>query len=251
MSIIDPQISVFVITYNEEKILPYFLKHYSQFASKIIIYDNESSDNTVNIAKEFNKDQTRVTCWSYCSKNQLNDGIYLDIKHAAGNKCDTEYCIIVDCDEFLYHPNIKKFITDNKNVDVFQPRGFNMISTEFPNSSQLITQTHTRGAFSDNYSKICLFKPKSISSYVYEMGCHRAIFKDVNNQTIKPYQHPDLKLLHYKNLSFEYRTQKHNEYRNRLSDFNKQTGAGVHYQYDRSRQLAEFNSLLNNSSKII
>ena len=251
MSTINPQISVFTIAYNEEKILPYFLNHYSQFATNIIIYDNKSSDNTVNIAKNFNRTHTNVECWGYDTDNQLNDKVYLDIKHSVASRCKTEYCIIVDCDEFLYHPNIKDFINENLDVTVFQPYGFDMVSAEFPNSFQPITQTHTNGTVSDNYSKVCLFKPKQVSSYIFEMGCHKAVFKNINHQIIIPYRHPELKLLHYKNLSFRYRIQKHNEYKNRLSSFNKQTRAGIHYQFDESVQLAEFNTLLKNSTKII
>jgi glycosyltransferase involved in cell wall biosynthesis len=45
--------TVFTITYNEELMLPYFVNHYrSRFTNcKIVVYDNESIDKTVDIAE--------------------------------------------------------------------------------------------------------------------------------------------------------------------------------------------------------
>ena len=45
-------IDVFAICYNEEIILPYFLKHYKKFVRNITVYDNMSTDNSVNIMNE-------------------------------------------------------------------------------------------------------------------------------------------------------------------------------------------------------
>jgi len=45
-------IDVFTTCYNEEIILPYFIRHYKQFARNITIYDNMSTDNSINIIEE-------------------------------------------------------------------------------------------------------------------------------------------------------------------------------------------------------
>ncbi len=41
------KIDVFTTCYNEQIILPYFLKHYKKFANNITVYDNMSTDNSV------------------------------------------------------------------------------------------------------------------------------------------------------------------------------------------------------------
>mgnify|MGYP002639135158 FL=1 len=77
------KIEVFAVCYNEEIILPYFLRHYRQFASNITIFDNMSTDSSVGIMKEANVNiipfdtdgrfeeasliQIRNNCW----KNQM------------------------------------------------------------------------------------------------------------------------------------------------------------------------------------
>ena len=44
-------IHVYNIVHNEEFLLPYYLRHYEQFADKIFIFDDESTDRTAEIAK--------------------------------------------------------------------------------------------------------------------------------------------------------------------------------------------------------
>jgi glycosyltransferase involved in cell wall biosynthesis len=49
-------VTIFTVTYNEELLLPFFIRHYRErFPNcNIVVYDNESTDNTVKIAKENN-----------------------------------------------------------------------------------------------------------------------------------------------------------------------------------------------------
>ena len=44
------KIACYTITYNEELMLPHFIKHYKQFCDKIVVYDNMSTDRTKEIA---------------------------------------------------------------------------------------------------------------------------------------------------------------------------------------------------------
>ena len=47
------KLSVGIITFNEEKILPVTLKAASKVADEIVIVDSNSSDGTVEIARNF------------------------------------------------------------------------------------------------------------------------------------------------------------------------------------------------------
>lgn len=48
-----PRIHVYTICWNEERFLPYFLRHYGAFAEEITVFDNGSDDNSVAIARAF------------------------------------------------------------------------------------------------------------------------------------------------------------------------------------------------------
>lgn len=246
MSTTDPTIEVFAICYNEEKIMPFFLKHYSKFCSQITIFDNHSTDRTIEIIENFAK-TFPVELILYDTNNTLDDSAYLSIKNNCWKKSKADYVIVVDSDEFVYHENIKKFIIDNPK-SIYKPKGYDMVSDIFPTGDDIL-QIKT-GKYSVNYSKLALFNPKEVLEINYNLGCHTA------NPTLKERcgeikEENDLKLLHYKNLSFDYRINKHTEYMKRFSEFNKSTGSGIHYFFDKSKQHEEFLTLQNGSAVII
>jgi hypothetical protein len=239
-------IELFTICYNEEKILPFFLDHYS-FCKKINIYDNNSTDNSVNIAR--NCTFANVNVINYDTNNTLDDSVYLQIKNNVWKNSDCDYVIVVDMDEFLYHPNFEQFINDTQQP-VYKPYGYNMVSESFPISGKFISQIKT-GVPDINYNKQVLFSPNTISEINYTLGCHHADPLDKNGHSVTALQYNELKLLHYKNISIDYKLEKHKLYSSRFSEYNKQTGAGIHYTDSRESQIDVFNQMLKHSTIII
>lgn len=244
----EPTIEVFTITYNEEKIINFFIDHYMQFCSKITVMDNYSTDNTAEIVKSYNSE--KIALKYYNSSNSLDDSIYINIKNNCWKDSTADYVIVVDCDEFIYHNNLKSFLNKTRQP-VYRPIGFDMVSDNFPPLCGQLTDVITEGVFSSNYSKMCLFSPSKLAGINYELGCHNAQPIDKNNSRVTAFESPELKLLHYKNLSFDYRYSKHVEYNKRMSNFNSQTGSGIHYTYSKEQQYNEFVSIYNNRKKII
>jgi len=70
------QIELYAVAWNEEKIIEYFLRYYSAFCDKIVIYDNESTDRTPEIVRSY--PNTELRSWS--SNNQINENLYLVMK---------------------------------------------------------------------------------------------------------------------------------------------------------------------------
>ena len=239
------KIELFTISYNEEKILPFFLKHYAKFCHAINVYDNMSTDNSLDILRNFK--ETDVNIISYDTGSKLNDSVYLDIKNNCWKHSTADYVIVVDADEFLYHTDIINFLKNTKK-SIYKPVGYDMCSEKFPEND--LFNDVTTGVRSVNYDKICIFDPSKIENINYVLGCHQA--HPTYTQTVDPiYISNDLKMLHCKNLSFDYRFNKHQEYIQRLSDFNVETGAGIHYTYTREQQYMEFQNILNNSERVI
>jgi len=242
-------IDCYTITYNEEKMINFFLNHYSPFCRNITIFDNQSTDNTVNIVKS-HKNISNISLYQYDSGDKLNDAIYINIKNNCWKKSNADYVIIVDCDEFLYNQNgIEKFLSDT-NKKIYKPHGYDMISEKFPLGDNVFDSVKM-GIPSENYSKCVMFSPKLMSEINYELGCHRCHPIDSESEIAIPSIYNDLKLLHFKNLSFNYRFERHKMYMNRFSEFNKSHGSGIHYTYDRDKQFNEFNEILKKSKTII
>lgn len=243
-------IEVYTICYNESKFINLFLNYYAQFASKIIIYDNYSTDDTCDKINRFNICPTEII--KYDTGNQIRDDIYLEIKNNCWKNSKADYVIVCDVDEILYHQDLLNFLKNNK-FNVFKPMGFNMVSDFFPSEeNQIINQVKT-GVFDVKFSKCILFKPNELNEINFGPGCHKC-FPTAKSE-LKLYDSLEddrqLKLLHYKNISFQYRMEKNKAFAQRLSDFNRLHNMGFHYLWDNDEQYAEYLKLWNHRKQII
>lgn len=245
-------ITVYTIAHNEERLLPFFLSHYSQFCKKIVIYDNESTDRTVEIAR--NTKGVDVEIIPIDTSNRLNDSMYIDVRGKCWQGSDSDYVILVDVDEFIYHPHIKDYLYTTKKP-IYKPTGCNMISEIFPEEGVLLTDQIKSGVVDKTYDKPVIFSPNLIESVSYQLGTHGGIFNYKNENTVIDTADlsvdKEIKLLHYKNLSFDYRLNRHRYFTSRLSEFNTTTLAGIHYTWSESRQRDEFDNILLNATKVI
>jgi hypothetical protein len=241
------KIEAFVICKNEELIMPHLLNYYSQFCQKITFYDNESTDNTLNIINNFDKCQTKII--TYSTNGEIRDDIYVEIKNSCWKQSDCDFVIIIDSDEFLYHDNLVEFLSNNI-FDVYYPTGYNMISNYFPEDySKLLTDQVTLGEYCKNYSKSVIFNPKTIKEINYGIGAHES--NPIGYSNISIYNGDDLKLLHYKNLGFDYRYNKNSAYGKTLSNYNLTRGFGWHYNMSENEQYSEYSNLYQNKKQVI
>lgn len=247
LEILKPRISVYSLCWNEEKLLPHYLNHYGKFAHKITIFDNESTDNSVEIIKSFEGCKTEVI--TYNTNNKINDFKYLEIKNNCWKSDPSEYVIVCDLDEFLYVDNIFEYLAENDIYDVHTPNGYDMVSTVFPTYNTLITQQVIDGFFHTGLCKSILFKPNMLSNINYTPGAH-TINPTGYNLIIKS-NDDQLKLLHYKRLSLDYMINRYELLKNRLSDLNVRLSAGSHYQKTKELVEEEYNYSLNNSTQIL
>lgn len=222
------KIFVYVMCYNEEFMIPFFLQHY-HFADKIFVYDNESTDRS----RELLMQDPRCTIITF--KTQFNDKIHQYIKNNCWKQhrgqCD--YVIVCDMDEFLYTGiDIKQYLNTlkkaNKTYDIFRMRGFNMVSLDDnlnPNIP-LIEQVKC-GVPSHNYSKNIIFNPNRVRDINYTVGAHSIRIQGRYNWG------PMLNLLHFKFIGGIDRVRRrYDEIKKRLSEVNLKRGYSVHYSHD-------------------
>ena len=74
-----PKVHAYIISFNEQRIIKHTLDFYSSFCSKIFLFDNGSTDDTLSIAKEFEK----VKIIHFDTYGKMDDRMHVHIKTSA------------------------------------------------------------------------------------------------------------------------------------------------------------------------
>lgn len=158
-------VSIYTIAYNEELVLPQFIRWYRSRLPdcRIVVYDNESTDGTRQAALDNDCD-----VFTYSTGNSLSDGVFLRIKNSCWKDADTDWVMVVDCDEFVDvdGDDIGGFEDDKKTI--VSGVGYNMCNVE--GVSELAEMRFgIRGLL---YDKPILFNKGFIREMNYNPGCH-------------------------------------------------------------------------------
>jgi hypothetical protein len=237
------KIEAFAICYNEEALLPYYLKHYSEFCDQITIFDNYSTDRSEEICKA----NPKVRLIKYDTGNQIRDDIYLQIKNNCWKTSDADWVIVGDIDELVYHADIIKAL---KNVilsdaTIITPQMYNMYSEKFPTTEGQIYEEVYLGIACG--SKTNVFRPREITNVNYDPGCHVAHPEG----NVVFYHVVGMKTFHMRFLGKQWVIDRNEQSRKRLSEINKQLGWGIHY-HDTAEQISnDFDRDIKQAIKVI
>jgi len=242
-----PKVDLHVLCWNEEKIIPSFLKHYENWVDRIIVYDNKSNDNSVKILTEHPK----VTIISYDTGGEIRDDAYLQIKNNLWKNSigRADIVIVCDMDEFLYTENIGTLIRNfnDSSATIIKPVGYDMIIEDFDITKSVDLLSDVKyGIRHNHFDKLCMFKPSEIKEINYNFGCHVA-----NPSGNVKYFDGDVKLLHYKKIGLKYFLDKMGSYHKRLSKFNRDRSLGYQYDFDREKHITDFTKDSHKSKKVI
>lgn len=244
-------IHVYSLCYNEEEILPLYLRHYKQFTDKIIVYDNHSTDNSVKILKENDVDVRTFT-----TNNTFDDIVMLNMwnnmyKESRGV---ADWVVVCCIDEFLYHPNIRDVLKTYKiqGANIARVEGFNMLAEDenvYEDLSKLegqIYDTIKTGTPWEGDNKFLVFNPGVDINY--QAGCHVC-----SPEGWYPKFSADcvLKNLHYSLRGKEKSLQKNQAFRDRMSENNKNLNLGFHRMDDNFFLESNYYMVKNNLRKVI
>ncbi len=216
-------VTVYTITYNEERLIEYFINHYRKNfpGCDINVFDNYSTDKTVEIAKKHN-----CNVIMYDTNNKLSDKKYLEIKNSCWKDSKTDWVIVCDCDE-LISINHNDLILESKNlVNLFKPEGYSIMNFE----DELNLEKMVYGFRDLGFDKTIIFNKKHIKNINYGPGCHHCS-PEVNDGYTLKYNTTNYKLIHYKYLHPNYSVERHKMFGERLSEDNKKHGWGIHYTF--------------------
>lgn len=207
-------ITIFTIAFNEEIMLPFMIEHYrNRFSNcKIIIYNNQSTDKTKEIALNNKCD---VIDWD--TQNKIDDNKIRDLKNNCWKNATTDWVMVCDPDELL-DINQNQLLEEEKNgVSIIRSKGYHMINME----NNLDLKNIKYGIRTEMHDKSYLFNHKFINEINYNHGSHQS--SPAGN--IK-YSDNEYMLYHYKYISPDFLVERSKYTFQRLSDINKKMGWG-------------------------
>lgn len=216
-------IELFTTSWNEEFMLPRMVDFYRARIPDIIIhvYDNHSTDNTVQIAKEMG---CHVHSWD--TNGEIRDDLLLEFKNNIWKNSKADWVIVCDVDEWVdFKPDWVP-----ESMDWFRSEGYNMVNEQ-------------QGMRYHLQDKVCVFRPK-IGEVRYSPGAHTA-----SPQGTKANWSPVLYHMKYA-FGVERVIEQYKHYVQRLSQFNKDKGYGFHYAFNEQQIREEYDFHNNNLQQV-
>jgi hypothetical protein len=232
-------IVMYGIVWNEELMLPYFFRHYDSIVDRYVIYDHDSDDRTQQILNA----HPRVTMRRFDVQGESVCECARDVKSNAWKESrdDADLVLVCDVDELLWHPRLSDYLSEAiaAGETVFHPRGWDMVSSDFPTTDGQIYDEVLQGFRNHYFDKFCLFNPNAVEEINFQPGCHFASPQGeiVCNLT------ESLKLLHFKYLGVDYVTARYAALGAKLKSDDKVHGYGKQYfqtSEEIRKQFAEF-----------
>jgi len=168
------KLHVYTSTWNEAYMIKYFLRYYETVADRIFVIDDNSTDGTQEIVKACSKATLLPypfpTGFSEVDKTNCLSTEYR--KHSR----DAEWVICVDCDEFVYHPNLRDYL-DMRRAEGYRAlrtTGHFFLSEEIPNTDGQLFDAMPYQFRKKTWDKEVVFDPKI--DVVFSKGCHPPTF---------------------------------------------------------------------------
>ena len=221
-------VHLFAQCWNDERMLPFFFRHYDGLVDRYFIYDDGSTDDSWAILQSHPKVEARRFVRSVPDSFALSEQALSNYcwKASAGV---ADWVIVTDLDEHLCHPAWPAYLSrcTHDGVTAIPALGFQMLSERAPTSGEQLSVAHPFGAPWEPMMKLSIFDPAAITDINFTPGRHMA---DPQGRVRVP-PVDEMMLLHYKYLGLEETQRRHQQLRTGLGTVDIERGFGHKYSW--------------------
>lgn len=226
------EIHLYTVCWNEARMLGFFFRHYEPFVSRFVVYDDGSTDGSLELLRAEPKVEVRPFPRSHPDSFALSEQALKDEcwKESRGR---ADWVIVTAIDEHLVHPRlgVARYLERcrRRGITYVPALGFQMMTREFPAAGEHLARTQTKGAPFAMMSKLRVFDPDAIEEVSFGVGGHSAA---PTGRLRLPWR-DELLLLHYKLLGLDYARARNAELRARLGARDHSSQWGDHTRAER------------------
>lgn len=163
------KIWVYAFSWNEAAMMPFFLRHYSKFATKIIVFDEHSTDGTREILRA--NPLVEIRDWNA----GMSDKLFLHTIHTTYREArgQADWIMWPDVDELLHAPDVLSEL--NGPHSILGSVGWALIKEQHAapvvdDGKSQIYELCTTGYRQENEDKFIAWKPEI--DVVFKVGRH-------------------------------------------------------------------------------
>ncbi|MGD6855824.1 glycosyltransferase family 2 protein [Bacillus infantis] len=240
-------IHVYTLCWNEEKMLPFFFKHYDDIADQYFVFDNGSTDQSLSILDSHPK--VAVEHFETQGGSFIKTALNLFNHFWKRSRGKADWVIVCETDEHLHHPNLRKYLEDCSaaGTTLVIPTGYNMVSDFFPSSDRPLSEQVKNGRRDFYFDKPQIFNPNEIQEINFYPGRHNAN----PSGNVARLNSSEILLLHYKCLGYEYLHSRHAALKEKLQKVDEANGWGSHYSQDEQKNWRDYSHALANAGKVL
>jgi hypothetical protein len=240
-------IHLYAQCWNDERMLPFFFRHYDSLVDRYFIYDDKSSDATWSILRSHPKVDARRFVRSEPDSFVLSE-------RAFSNECwkesrgQADWVIVTDLDEHLFHPEWHQYLLRciSEEISLIPALGFQMISKRSPLPGEFLCREYTIGAPWDQLMKSSILNPNAIVEMDFAPGRHMA----EPLGCVRVPRIDEMLLLHYKYMGFNETWLRHQQLRQGLRSYDVVQGWGHKYGWSAAELEADWSAVSDRSIDI-
>ncbi len=231
------RIDLYATCWNDARMLGFFFRHYEDLVQRFVIFDDGSTDGSVEILRAHPKVVLRR--WERAdpasfvlSEQHLSDHCW---KESRG---EADWVMVLDLDEHLQHDDLLAYLQRSRanGVTVVPALGFQMLTATFPQPNEKLSDAWVQGAPWIQMCKCSLFDPNRIEEINFTPGRHCTA---PSGDVLAPAR-DELLNLHYKYLGLSYVRARHRELHSGLGATDLAKRWGHKYKWDDSELLQDW-----------
>ncbi|APH56964.1 Glycosyltransferase [Granulibacter bethesdensis] len=242
-------VDLYTVCWNEADMLGFFFRHFDSWVDRYVIYDDGSTDGSLEILEAHPKVELRrferVHTDSFVlSHKAMHENAWKESRGKA------DWVVITAIDEHLWVKDqpMRRYLQARmaEGVTCIPALGFDMNSENFPSDDGLLVGKVTSGRARRFFNKLGIFNPDAIMETGFAEGRHSA----QPQGNIRLPARDELMLWHFKHLGYDRNAERQEAQGARLGSVDVQNDWGHRYRWNEEKRRKEWDYMVATSDDL-